>query len=170
MERKPGGYRSPSVATRVLSVDPRRAAQGVVPADLDRASPAPPPASTLRSYPLELAERLVRMFSFVGDTVLDPFMGTGTTSVAAAALGHAQHRRRSRSGVLRHGGPAHRGRHAEAFPQPHYRPARLNADPMLDIEKELQQGSPPLLDDTLAQKTRQGTATGRKDAGDSAAP
>ena len=27
------------------------------------------------------------MFSFVGDTVLDPFLGTGTTSVAAARAG-----------------------------------------------------------------------------------
>ena len=34
-----------------------------------------------------LVERLVRMFSFVGDTVLDPFMGTGTTTVAAAKWG-----------------------------------------------------------------------------------
>ena len=32
----------------------------------------------------ELADRLVRMFSFVGDTVFDPFLGTGTTSAAAA--------------------------------------------------------------------------------------
>ena len=38
-------------------------------------------------YPLELASRLVRMFSFVGDTVLDPFLGTGTTSLAAALAG-----------------------------------------------------------------------------------
>lgn len=38
-------------------------------------------------YPLELAERLIRMFSFVGDTVLDPFMGTGTTNAAAARCG-----------------------------------------------------------------------------------
>jgi len=38
-------------------------------------------------YPEELATRLVRMFSFVGDTVLDPFMGTGTTTVAAAKWG-----------------------------------------------------------------------------------
>jgi DNA modification methylase len=34
-----------------------------------------------------LAERLVRMFSFVGDVVLDPFMGTGTTNIAAARWG-----------------------------------------------------------------------------------
>lgn len=38
-------------------------------------------------YPLELAERLIRMFSFVGDTVLDPFLGTGTTTLAAAKWG-----------------------------------------------------------------------------------
>ena len=30
---------------------------------------------------------VIRMFSFVGDTVLDPFLGTGTTSVAAAKTG-----------------------------------------------------------------------------------
>ncbi len=34
-----------------------------------------------------MAERLIRMFSFVGDTVLDPFTGTGSTQVAAAACG-----------------------------------------------------------------------------------
>jgi len=38
-------------------------------------------------YPLEFAERLVRMFSFVGDTVLDPFMGTATTNLAGARWG-----------------------------------------------------------------------------------
>lgn len=38
-------------------------------------------------FPLDLADRLVRMFSFVGDTVLDPFVGTGTTLVASAAAG-----------------------------------------------------------------------------------
>ena len=38
-------------------------------------------------FPLELAERLIRMFSFVGDTVFDPFLGTGTTTVAAAKCG-----------------------------------------------------------------------------------
>ena len=38
-------------------------------------------------YPPKLAERLIRMFSFAGDTVLDPFAGTGSTAVAAVAAG-----------------------------------------------------------------------------------
>lgn len=38
-------------------------------------------------YPVDLAERLIRMFSFAGDTVLDPFVGTGTTSLAALLAG-----------------------------------------------------------------------------------
>lgn len=38
-------------------------------------------------FPLELAYRLVRMFSFVDDVVLDPFCGTGTTMVAAMRCG-----------------------------------------------------------------------------------
>lgn len=39
------------------------------------------------AFPLEIAERLVRMFSVLGDTVLDPFAGTGTTLRAAARWG-----------------------------------------------------------------------------------
>lgn len=86
MERKPGGYRSPSLATRILSVIPadkhrvwfQQIWTGVTGAST-RDHPAP--------FPLELAERLIRMFSFVGDTVLDPFMGTGTTTVAASRCG-----------------------------------------------------------------------------------
>ena len=86
MERKPGGYRSPSVAARVLSVIPekkhrkwfRQVWHGLTGAPAGHL-PAP--------FPLELAERLVRMFSFVGDTVLDPFMGTGTTNLAAEKYG-----------------------------------------------------------------------------------
>jgi site-specific DNA-methyltransferase (adenine-specific) len=38
-------------------------------------------------YPVELAERLIKMFSFAGDTVLDPFAGTGSTSQAAIISG-----------------------------------------------------------------------------------
>ena len=39
------------------------------------------------AYPFELAYRLIAMFSVLGDTVLDPFLGTGTTLCAAAASG-----------------------------------------------------------------------------------
>ena len=38
-------------------------------------------------FPLELPRRLIKMFSFYGDTVLDPFLGSGTTSRAALDLG-----------------------------------------------------------------------------------
>ncbi len=38
-------------------------------------------------YPVELAQRLIRMFSFAGDTVLDPFAGTGSTVLAAINTG-----------------------------------------------------------------------------------
>ncbi len=86
MERKPGGYRNPSLAERVLSIisteDYQRWFQQIW-TGLTGASTREHPAP----YPVELAERLIRMFSFVGDTVLDPFMGTGTTSVAAARWG-----------------------------------------------------------------------------------
>jgi modification methylase len=86
MERKPGGYRTPTDAERLLSVIPEREHKiwfqqiwtGLTGAST-REHPAP--------YPEELAERLIRMFSFVGDTVLDPFVGTGTTMVAAAKWG-----------------------------------------------------------------------------------
>ncbi len=37
-------------------------------------------------FPEELPKRLIKMFSFVGDTVLDPFLGSGTTSLAARNL------------------------------------------------------------------------------------
>ncbi len=86
MQRKPGGYRSPDTATRILSVIGeenhriwfQQIWNGVTGASTKN-HPAP--------YPMELAERLIRMFSFVGDTVLDPFSGTGTTSIAAARWG-----------------------------------------------------------------------------------
>lgn len=86
MERKPGGYRSPSVPTRVLSViseeNHKKWFQQIW-TGLTGASTKKHPAP----FPEELAERLIRMFSFVGDTVLDPFMGTGTTNIACAKFG-----------------------------------------------------------------------------------
>lgn len=86
MQRKPGGYRSPSQRERVLSIISAENYQTwfrQIWADLRGTSNPNHPAP----YPLEFAERLVRMFSFVGDTVLDPFMGTGTTSLACARWG-----------------------------------------------------------------------------------
>ena len=86
MQRKSGGYRSPSVATRVLSViaeDQHRKWFQQIWQGLTGASTKNHPAP----YPVELAERLIRMFSFVGDTVLDPFMGTASTNVAASRWG-----------------------------------------------------------------------------------
>ncbi len=41
----------------------------------------------IAAFPVELPSRLIRMFTFVGDTVLDPFLGSGTTSLAAGVLG-----------------------------------------------------------------------------------
>ena len=41
----------------------------------------------LAMFPEELPKRLIKMFSFVGDTVLDPFLGSGTTCLAARKLG-----------------------------------------------------------------------------------
>ena len=86
MERKPGGYRKASVATRVLSiisdVDHKKWFQSVW-LGIRGGSVQ----SHLSPYPEEIAERLIRMCSFVGDTVLDPFMRTGTTTIAAAKWG-----------------------------------------------------------------------------------
>lgn len=39
------------------------------------------------AYPFELAFRLINMYSMIGDTVLDPFLGTGTSLLAAMACG-----------------------------------------------------------------------------------
>jgi DNA modification methylase len=84
MQRKGGGYRKPGLAARILSLlsEPsfKRFFQQIwtdIPGESTRDHPAP--------YPVALADRLIRMFSFVGDTVLDPFNGTATTQVAAAA-------------------------------------------------------------------------------------
>jgi len=81
MQRKPGGYRKPTEEQRKLSKIEKkdfnswfRQIWNITGAST-RNHPAP--------FPLELAIRLVRMFSFHGDTVLDPFCGTGTTMIAA---------------------------------------------------------------------------------------
>jgi site-specific DNA-methyltransferase (adenine-specific) len=85
MQRKPGGYRKPTdqqrEASRIDKDTFGRWFQQIwnLPGASTRHHPAP--------FPLELATRLVRMFSFTEDTVLDPFCGSGTTMVAALRNG-----------------------------------------------------------------------------------
>lgn len=86
MQRKPGGYRSPTARERILSIISAENYQlwfRQIWDDIRGTSNPNHPAP----YPVEFAERLVRMFSFVGDTVLDPFMGSGTSNVACARWG-----------------------------------------------------------------------------------
>lgn len=85
--RKPGAYRSVPAIQKALSMLTRNEMQSWLRSiwiDIKGAStreghPAP--------YPVALAERLIRMFSFAGDTVLDPFTGTGSTNIAALDCG-----------------------------------------------------------------------------------
>jgi site-specific DNA-methyltransferase (adenine-specific) len=85
--RKGGEYRSPTPIQKTLSMLSREEMRGwltsawsdVKGESTRKGHPAP--------FPVPLAERLIRLFSFAGDTVLDPFCGTGTTSVAAINTG-----------------------------------------------------------------------------------
>lgn len=86
MERKSGGYRQPTQQQRIESKLDKNDFQKwfsqiweMPGASTKNGHPAP--------FPLELANRLVKMFSFVGDTVLDPFCGSGTTMLAAISNG-----------------------------------------------------------------------------------
>ena len=85
--RKGAGYRSPSPLQQALSMLTKPEVQlwfrsvwtDVRGASTRAGHPAP--------YPAEVAERLIRMFSFAGDTVLDPFAGSCSTLVAAMHTG-----------------------------------------------------------------------------------
>jgi len=85
MQRKPGGYRKPTPEQREMSRiqkdDYSKWFQQFwnITGASTKSHPAP--------FPFELANRLVRMFSFWGDTVLDPFCGTATTMLAAMESG-----------------------------------------------------------------------------------
>jgi site-specific DNA-methyltransferase (adenine-specific) len=87
--RKGGAYRSPSTIQKALSMLTRdemrswlRTAWSDIRGESTRnGHPAP--------FPVSLAERLVRLFSFAGDLVFDPFCGTGSTSVAALNAGRS---------------------------------------------------------------------------------
>ena len=85
MQRKPGGYRKPTdvqrKASKLTKEEFARWFQQIW--NITGASTKQHPAP----FPLELATRLIRMFSFTEDTVLDPFCGSGTTMVAALRTG-----------------------------------------------------------------------------------
>jgi site-specific DNA-methyltransferase (adenine-specific) len=89
MLRKPGGYRSTGMVQKALSMLQRDEMEAwqrpywddIRGASLRNGHPAP--------FPTELSERLIRMFSFAGDIVLDPFGGTGSTTISAIATGRS---------------------------------------------------------------------------------
>ena len=84
--RKPGGYRSPSISERILSTIEADEHQKMFRQLWDDITGAPQ-TDHPAPYPAKLAERLIRMFSFAGDTVLDPFAGSGSTAVGASRCG-----------------------------------------------------------------------------------
>ncbi|HTW80468.1 MAG TPA: site-specific DNA-methyltransferase [Terracidiphilus sp.] len=86
--RKGGNYRTVSPVQKVLSMLTKEEMQGWLRSAWDDL----PGASTTKTvhpapFPVELAERLIKLFSFAGDTVLDPFLGIASTSAAAIRAG-----------------------------------------------------------------------------------
>jgi DNA modification methylase len=85
MLRKNGGYRKPTLEQRRLSIISEKEFNQWYRQiwDFNGASTKNHPAP----YPEELTNRIIRMFSFVGDVVLDPFLGSGTTMLSASKIG-----------------------------------------------------------------------------------
>jgi modification methylase len=86
--RKGGKYRSVPPIQKALSMLSKEEMQGWLRSGWDDI----PGASTTKTvhpapFPVELAERLIRLFSFAGDTVLDPFLGIASTTAAAIRAG-----------------------------------------------------------------------------------
>lgn len=85
MQRKPGGYRKPTdeqrEESRISKDDFHQWFRQFwnIPGESTKKHPAP--------FPVELAYRIIRMFSFVDDTILDPFCGSGTSMLAAMRAG-----------------------------------------------------------------------------------
>jgi modification methylase len=85
--RKGGQYRTIAPLQKALSMLTKQEMQSwlrsiwtdIRGASLRNGHPAP--------YPPAVADRLIKLFSFAGDTILDPFGGTGSTAIAAIAAG-----------------------------------------------------------------------------------
>lgn len=85
--RKGGKYRSVSPVQKVLSMLTKEEMQRWLRSGWDDVPGASTKTGHPAPYPVELAERLIKLFSFAGDTVLDPFMGTASTTAAAINSG-----------------------------------------------------------------------------------
>ncbi len=85
--RKGGGYRSVTTVQKALSMLTKEEMQSWFRSFWSDIRGSSTRAGHPAPYPAELAERLIRMFSFAGDTVLDPFAGTGSTTLAAVTAG-----------------------------------------------------------------------------------
>ena len=85
--RKGGTYRSPSPMQKTLSMLTKEEMRNWLVTSWTDIKGESTRGGHPAPYPEELAARLIKMFSFAGDTILDPFAGTGTTSVAALNVG-----------------------------------------------------------------------------------
>lgn len=85
--RKGGQYRSVTAIQKALSMLTKEEMQAWFVSFWSDIRGSSTRAGHPAPFPTELAERLIRMFSFAGDTVLDPFAGTGSTSEAAVDAG-----------------------------------------------------------------------------------
>lgn len=85
--RKGGTYRSPTPMQKALSMLTKEEMQSWLVTAWSDIKGESTRAGHPAPFPEILAERLIRLFSFAGDTVLDPFVGTGTTCVAALNTG-----------------------------------------------------------------------------------
>jgi modification methylase len=85
--RKGGEYRSVSPLQKALSMLTKDEVQTWFRSIWDDIRGASTRDGHPAPYPVDLAERLIKMFSFAGDTILDPFLGTGSTCMAALAAG-----------------------------------------------------------------------------------
>jgi len=85
--RKGGAYRSVQPIQKALSMLTKREMQGWFRSFWTDVKGSSTRAGHPAPFPPTLAERLIRMFSFAGDTILDPFAGTGSTAVAALEAG-----------------------------------------------------------------------------------
>ncbi len=78
--RKPGARKGETDLTDVEFMNYTQSIWQITP-ETDNCHPAP--------YPEELVERLIKLYSFLGETIYDPFVGSGTTSYVSKKFGRS---------------------------------------------------------------------------------